>query len=280
MYIERYREPKGERSLNRHRMKINDLTISYIDEGTGDTLVLIHGFCGSAGYFEKIALELSKTYRVIAPSLRGHGKSSAVCDPYTIEDMAEDIYQLLKQLEIENVTMIGHSLGGYVTLAFADHYKEMLNGYALLHSTAYPDSEEAKEGRNKNIELICDSGIEPLIKSLIPKLFAPNHLKTMEEEVSLAKEIGLNTSVTGAKGALKAMRDRPDRNEVLKKSTLPVLLIAGEEDQIIPSEKVFSQSTAFINKVTIKDAGHMGMLETPEELIKIITDFIAEINSN
>ncbi|MBM6617560.1 alpha/beta fold hydrolase [Bacillus suaedaesalsae] len=260
--------------MHRHRMKINDLTISYIDEGSGDTVVLIHGFCGSAGYFEKIIPELSEHYRVIAPSLRGHGKSSAVCDPYTIEDMASDVYQLLKQLELEKVTMVGHSLGGYVTLAFAEQYPDMLNGYSLLHSTAFPDSEEAKEGRNKNIELICENGIEPLINALIPKLFAPKHVKTLEDEVEHVREIGMNTSVTGAKGALKAMRDRMDRNEVLKNSKVPILLIAGEDDQIIPSEKVFSQSTPFIRTKTIKDAGHMGMLEAQEEVIATIEEFL------
>ncbi|KAA0546713.1 alpha/beta hydrolase [Bacillus sp. BGMRC 2118] len=260
--------------MHRHRMKINDLTISYIDEGSGDTVVLIHGFCGSAGYFEKIIPKLSENYRVIAPSLRGHGKSSAVCDPYTIEDMADDVYQLLRQLEIDKVTMIGHSLGGYVTLSFADQFPDMLNGYSLLHSTAHPDSVEAKEGRNKNIELICENGIEPLINALIPRLFAPKHVKLLEDEVKFVQEIGMNTSVTGAKGALKAMRDRKDRNDVLATSKVPVLLVAGEEDQLIPQEKVFSQTSDYIRQKTIVNAGHMGMLEAPNEVTAIILEFL------
>jgi 3-oxoadipate enol-lactonase len=264
--------------LHRHKKKINDLTISYIDEGSGDdVIVLIHGFCGSAAYFEKIIPELSEKYRVIAPSLRGHGKSSAVSEPYLVEDMATDINQLLDELEIKKVAMFGHSLGGYVSLAFAEQFTEKLIGFSLVHSTAFRDSEEAKQNRNKNIELICEYGIEPLIEGLVPKLFAPSHVEMMVDEVRLVQEIGMNTSVTGAKGALKAMRDRPDRNRVLRESQVPVLLIAGEDDQIIPKEKVFSEDTPFINRVVMKDTGHMGMVEDPEELISIIHQFVEKV---
>jgi pimeloyl-ACP methyl ester carboxylesterase len=269
---------KERRFVHRHSLKINDLTISYIDEGNGkEAVVLLHGFCGSAAYFEKIIPVLSKKYRVIAPSLRGHGKSSAVSDPYTIEDMATDIYQLLNNLEINNVVMFGHSLGGYVTLAFADRYPENLSGFSLIHSTAHPDNDEAKQSRNINIELICEYGIEPLIEGLVPKLFASSHVKTMSEEVELVKEIGLNTSVTGAKGALKAMRDRPDRNFVLRETKVPVLLIAGKDDQIIPQEKVFSEENPLIERVIMGDTGHMGMVERPEKLVLIMSEFLNKI---
>lgn len=264
--------------MQRHNKKVNDLTLSYIDEGSGEVILLIHGFCGSPAYWETIIPQLSENYRVIAPALRGHGKSSAVSDPYTIDDMAMDIKCLLEELQIPKVIMFGHSLGGYVTLSFAERFPEKLSGLALIHSTAYPDSEEATQGRTKTMDLISENGIEPLIKNLVPKLFAPEHINTMPEQVEFVSEIGFNTSVTGAKGALRAMRDRENRNAFLRTSKLPILLLAGEYDQIIPKEKVFSENSPSIKQVVLEDAGHMGMIENPKELTNIMMDFIGGIH--
>jgi 3-oxoadipate enol-lactonase len=260
--------------VQRHSKKINDLTLSYIDEGSGDVILLIHGFCGSPAYWEKIIPDLGKNYRVIAPALRGHGKSSAVSDPYTTSDMATDIKHLLDELQIHKVIMFGHSLGGYVTLSFAEQFSDRLAGFSLVHSTSHADNEEAQQGRSKSIELICENGVEPLVKNLVPKLFAPEYSKSMVEEVEFVTEIGLNTSVTGAKGALRAMRERPERHAVLSKSQVPSLLIAGEFDQIIPIEKVFSVESENIEQVVLTEAGHMGMIEKPTELTNIILNFV------
>ncbi|MFZ3589522.1 alpha/beta fold hydrolase [Bacillus sp. DJP31] len=263
--------------VHRHSKRFDDLTLSYIDEGSGEVLVLLHGFCGSPAYWEKIIPALSEGYRVIAPALRGHGKSSAVCDSYTIEDMSSDVKRLLEELQIDKVIMFGHSLGGYVTLSFAEQYPEHLSGFSLVHSTAHADSDEAKNGRTKTIELIGQNGIEPLIKNLVPKLFAPKNLQSMTDEVELVSEIGLNTSVSGAKGALWAMRERLDRHAVLSQSKVPILLIAGEFDQIIPKEKVFSVESSMIKQIVLEDAGHMGMVEKPKELATIMQDFIKNL---
>jgi 3-oxoadipate enol-lactonase len=262
--------------LQRNSIKVNNLTVSYIDEGKGDTIVLIHGFCGSSAYWEQIVQTLSKTNRLIVPALRGHGMSSAVNDPYSIDDMATDIKLLLDGLEIKNVIMLGHSLGGYVTLSFAEQYPELLSAFGLVHSTAYQDHDEAKQGRLDNVKLICENGIDPLIKNLVPKLFSPDHVKEMPNEVKYVTEIGLNTSVTGAKGALSAMRERPDRQEVLKSAQIPVLLIAGKYDQLIPVEKVFSVNGPIIKQILMEDTGHLGMIENPAKMTQIIQDFILE----
>ncbi|MBM7659608.1 pimeloyl-ACP methyl ester carboxylesterase [Bacillus mesophilus] len=260
--------------LQRQKVKINNVTVSYIDEGSGSTIVLIHGFCGSPAYWEKIIPDLSKTHRIIVPALRGHGMSSAINDPYSIEDMATDLKNLLDELQIQEVTLLGHSLGGYVTLAFAEKYPEFLSGFGLIHSTAFPDSEEAKQGRQNNIDLISENGIEPLITSLVPKLFSPTNEKEMGDEVRVVTEIGLNTSVTGAKGALRAMQERPDRNAVLKGATCPILLVAGKQDQLIPVEKVFSVQSPFTQQVLMEEVGHLGMIEDPKTLTNIIRDFV------
>ncbi|MEH7098458.1 alpha/beta fold hydrolase [Neobacillus vireti] len=254
---------------------VNNSTISYIDQGEGQPLILLHGFCGSSGYWSEVVPVLAGNYRVIAPDLPGHGDSITTLENYSIADIANILKEFLDKLNIPQVTMFGHSLGGYITLAFAEKYNSSLNGFSLVHSTAYPDSEEAKKGRTANIEKVNDEGIKTLIDGLVPKLFSPENLK--EEYVETAKQIGYRTPSDGAIATLRAMRDRPDRTSVFESTTLPVLLIAGEQDQIIPPEKTFSVSKANIKQTTIKNSGHMSMYEHPSELIAAIKDFMGAI---
>lgn len=133
--------------------------ICYSDQGKGDVIVLLHGFCGSAEYWEKVIPGLTAHYRVIAPDLRGHGASDAPLGAYTIEQMADDVLSLLNALEIQECYLLGHSLGGYITLSFAQRHASRLKGFGLIHSSGYPDSEEAKENRLKSVTMIQSEGI-------------------------------------------------------------------------------------------------------------------------
>jgi pimeloyl-ACP methyl ester carboxylesterase len=251
---------------------LKNSTFTYVDEGEGKPIVLLHGFCGSSAYWSQVIPVMSKNYRVIAPDLPGHGGSTTALRNYSISDIADMINEFLRELDIDKVTMFGHSLGGYISLAFAEKYSNSLNGFSLVHSTAFPDSEEAKQGRSTNMEKVKQDGIKMLIDGLVPKLFAPDHLE--ETYVDTAIRIGYSTPPEGAIHTLGAMRDRPDRNNVLESTSLPVLLIAGEKDQIIPPEKTFSVSKANIKQTIIKDSGHMSMYEQPGELIGAIKDFM------
>ncbi|MEH7415386.1 alpha/beta hydrolase [Neobacillus drentensis] len=261
--------------LDTKSTSLTNSTITYIDEGEGKPIVLLHGFCGSSEYWSEVIPGLSKNYRIIAPDLPGHGGSTTSLKNYSISDIADIMNEFLGELDVEKVTMFGHSLGGYITLAFAEKYGHSLNGFSLVHSTAFPDSEEAKQGRSTNIEKVKKDGIKTLIDGLVPKLFSPDHLE--EQYIESAKQIGYRTPSEGAIHTLSAMRDRPDRNSVLEAASLPVLLIAGEKDQIIPAEKTFSVSKANIKQTIIKDSGHMSMYEQPDELIAVIKDFMENI---
>ncbi|MED1792579.1 alpha/beta hydrolase [Brevibacillus nitrificans] len=255
----------------------NDMHVVYQEEGNGPkTVVLLHGFCGSSGYWQKVLPALSQSFRVIAVDLRGHGGSSAPEETYTMETFAVDLAQFTDKLGLGPIHLFGHSLGGYVTLAFAQKYPDKLASFGLIHSTGYPDDEAAKANRDKGAENIRENGMEPFIKALIPKLFAPGHVATMPENVQLAKEIGLFTKPVGAIQTLKGMRDRVDRTEVLQQTKLPVLLVAGEEDQIIPAEKTFTANGENIEQVKLQGVGHMGMLEAPEQLTEAIVRFVSK----
>jgi pimeloyl-ACP methyl ester carboxylesterase len=265
----------SEKDMELKNFDMKKSTMAYLDMGNGKTIVLLHGFCGSSRYWEKIIPELSKNYRVIAPDLPGHGESTILEENDKIEDIADLVKNLLDVLNIQQVTMFGHSLGGYITLAFAEKYSERLNGFSLIHSTAFPDSDEAKQGRVSSAVKVKEKGIHSLIDGLVPKLFSPDNLE--KNYVDSVKTIGYGTSPQGAISTLMAMKERSDRNNVLEGTQLPVLLIAGEKDQIIPSEKTFSVSKSNIKHSLINDSGHMSMYENPKVLISEIKKYLSNI---
>ncbi|MDF2959462.1 MAG: hypothetical protein K0S39_1197 [Paenibacillus sp.] len=255
----------------------NNVRIGYKEKGEGQAVVLLHGFCGSSSYWNKLLPLLPDNYRFIMPDLRGHGNSGAPAGNYTMEVFADDLAELLKHAGTERAVVLGHSLGGYVTLAFAERYPHLLTAFGLIHSTAFPDSDSAKEGRKKGMDTIREKGLPVLIDGLIPKLFAPDHVKTMPEAVNEAVQIGVSTNPEGAIRTLEGMRTRPDRNEVLAEAKMPVLLVAGVHDQIIPVERTFSVSGGQIAQRQIENAGHMSMVEAPEKLANVLMDFITTV---
>jgi pimeloyl-ACP methyl ester carboxylesterase len=256
------------------QIELSNLSLSYLDRGEGEAIVLLHGFCGSHAYWDEVMPILSKNNRVIVPDLPGHGDSTFPKGNYELEYMADTLLELLDKLSIEKVTLFGHSLGGYITLAFAQKYEERLLGFSLIHSTAHADSETAKDGRNASIEKVQKEGITAFIDGLIPKLFAEENLETQATVVQKAKDIGYKTTEEGAIGMLNAMKNRPDRNHVIENSNLPALLIAGEKDQVIPPEKTFSVKKDSVSQALIKGAGHMSMMEKPDSLIAEIQHFL------
>lgn len=244
-------------------------------DGITKVVVLLHGYCGSSAYWEHIVEELEQSVRIIAPDARGHGRSSAPNDEtYTMDMYAEDIAELLIKLQIHNAVMLGHSLGGYITLAFAEKYAKKLSGFGLIHSTALEDSDTAKENRDKAVAALEQNGVKAFVDGLIPKLFAPDNVEAMSDEVEQGKKIGYATALQGAIGTARGMKARPNRTQVIEQSELPVLLVAGESDKVIPIENVFAAVNGLTVKVELSGAGHMGMIEEPKQLIKAIVDFV------
>lgn len=261
------------------KVQCNGHTICYLEQGQGEPVILLHGYCGSSSYWEQV-LSYLHDYRVIVPDLRGHGRSDAPMGPYTIEQMADDVLLLMDDLKIEKATLLGHSLGGYITLSFVQRYSSRLNAFGLIHSTGYPDSDEAKEKRVKAVSVIQQEGITNFVESLIPGLFASDMQEQNKENILKAKEIGYLTPPQGAIGAALAMRERTDRRDVLSSTTLPVLLVAGEKDGLIPTERVFTTDHDNVTQVVINDAGHMSMMEQPEQLSKAIQGFLGNVHSS
>lgn len=251
--------------------------MAFLEKGVGQAVVLLHGFCGSSAYWDSLLPLLPDSCRWIVPDLRGHGASDAPAGTYSMETMAEEIAELLQQLSIEKTILIGHSLGGYITLAFAERYPQWLSGFGLIHSTAFPDDEKGKAGRLNSMKTIQEQGLPAFIDGLIPKLFAPHHVETMPTAVQKAKEIGYTTNAGGAVSTLEGMRTRLDRNHVILTAKVPILIVAGEYDQVIPRERAFYDQRDPLTQRLISEAGHMSMMEDPEKLASIMIDFLASV---
>jgi pimeloyl-ACP methyl ester carboxylesterase len=259
-----------------NKQVVEGTTLYYADEGKGDNIiVLLHGFCGSSAYWDDVIPLLSPRYRCIVPDLRGHGQSDAPKGAYSMEEMADDVLNLLKELDIPQASLFGHSMGGYIALSAVQRHPEQFSAFGLIHSTAHEDTEEGKEKRLKAVSTIETEGIMALVDGMVPGLFAPQHLEDMEDKVNKAKEVGYATPPQGAAGAALAMRERPDRRGVLTATTLPVLLVAGEHDQVVPAARTFTANKPNIQQSIISGAGHMSMMEAPQQLAEVIKSFLA-----
>lgn len=264
--------------MHRKSITVEGKLISYMAGGEGNAVVLLHGFgVDSSAWLEQINY-LQKSYRVIAPDLPGIGISELTSD-VSMEGVSAIVKEILEAEEIEQAAVIGHSLGGYIALAFAEKYPELLSGLGLFHSTAAADNDEKKAGRQKGIEFTDKHGARPFLETTAPKMFAAitktDNKELYERFMSQLPDMTKEAVIR----YYEAMMQRPDRIEILRKVKVPVLFIYGKQDEVIPLDKTIEQaSIPSISSVNIlKKSGHLGMIEEPEEANKAIEDFLSDI---
>lgn len=254
--------------------EINSHILNYTIQGEGQAVLLLHGFMETLHIWDEIAQVLSQNYKVITIDLPGHGLSDDLKSDISIDHMASLIKELINKLEIEKASIIGHSMGGYVGLAFADIYPARIESLCLFHSMAGSDSDEAKEVRDRKIKLMLKHP-HALIEESIKNLFWE------EKRVELAKEIeqlsnkAKERSPSGYIQALEAMKKRPNRSNVLK-TDIPIYYLAGKHDPIIPLEKsLFESKNINLGRFKIlNNSGHMGFLEEKELSLELLTKFL------
>lgn len=247
--------------------------IAYDVFGSGSPLVFLHGF-GESRKMWRNYTPFFKQHKIITIDFPGAGDSDVM--RASIARMAKIVNAVLVAEKIDQCILIGHSMGGYVTLAFAKLYAAKLKGYCLFHSQPDGDTIEKKAGRNKSIEFITKHGSQPYFRGLIPKLFATEFLKTNEVLVQSLVEEGSKMSKEGVTYQLEAMRDRPDNKQVLENSSIPVCFIIGKKDIAVPLENSLNQ-THLPKRAVIEifpEVGHMGMFEAPSETVGVIHEFI------
>lgn len=251
-------------------------TLSYSVYGKGEPVVLIHGFGEDSRIWNQQVDYLKDQYRLIVPDLRGSGSSALNEAALTIESMAEDILCILDEEGISSCIMLGHSMGGYITLAFAENHPSYLKGFGLIHSTAYADSDEKKEARRKSIAFIKEYGVFEFMKTTIPNLFASRFNSKEKSRVEELVQQSRQFSSEAVISYYQAMIARPDRTIVLYNSAVPVFFFIGEEDKAVNPKDAIKQ-TALPPVCKVKIAGniaHMGMWEATDELNKAIAEFI------
>ena len=244
-----------------------------------DTLVFLHGFCESKDVWADFTRPLQPKFRTIALDLPGFGENTAGTTNYSMESMADYVKQQLDQLGVKKCILIGHSMGGYVSLAFAEKYSSMLNGLCLYQSSALPDTEKKKESRSKTIEFVEKHGVEKFMQSFVEPLFFAGNRDRLRDEISFMIKTGINTPEESITGGLAAMRDRPDRTDVLRAAKFPVLFIFGKEDGAVPLEKALEQCYLPDNSMVyfLGQTGHMAMFERPYETRKALDKFAETI---
>jgi pimeloyl-ACP methyl ester carboxylesterase len=235
----------------------------------------LHGYLETLKVWKEFISELSQKYRIIAPDLPGHGKSEITEEIQTMDSMADQIKLLLDNLGIEKCFMVGHSMGGYVALAFLEKYPGMLSGISLFHSGPYADTEEKMEHRNREISLIKHGKKSLVYYNHIAKTFAGDNIYLYPEINEKLIKMCEKSSEFGIIAALEGMKVRPDRSELLANTKVPVQYIIGKMDNFIPFqtlERIKLPENADI--VILEKSGHMGMFEEKERALEAIDGFV------
>ncbi len=250
--------------------------IRYHIQGAGEPVFLIHGYLESLEIWDGFARELAKDHQVIRMDLPGHGSSEVLGDTHSMDLLAEAARTVLDRANIQQCTMFGHSLGGYVTLAFADLYPTRLKGFSLFHSHPFADSEQVRRKRQNEIELVQQGKAEEIFKVNVPKLFADDNLDSMSPQVEWVGKLARKTPGEGIIANLKGMMQRPDRSGLVRNTNKPFLQIAGRKDKYIDYDTVIPKIELPRNGklLTLENSGHLGFVEEKQRALQGVKNFI------
>ena len=253
-------------------LRYKNTKISYSDSGKGITIVLLHGFLENATMWEVYTAAFKEKYRVITIDLLGHGNSECLGYVHTMEDQANMVYAVLQDLKIRKSVFVGHSMGGYVALAFAELYPENTKGFVLLNSTTYPDDHERKINRNRAIKM-AHKEYASLVQISIANLFSIDNRENFTTEINQAKKEALKTPLQGYIAAQEGMKLRKNREHLLQLTSYPKLLILGIKDGVLNYEDNIKQIEGTNVQLVSFPDGHMSHIENREELEKILWHF-------
>jgi len=248
------------------KIKVNDVELAYTRRGKGTPLVLLHGYPLDHLLWEEVAPLLEDTFDLILPDLRGFGESTTVGSPYTMDDYASDVAGLLDQLGIQKAAIAGHSMGGYVALAFARLYPERISGLGLVSSQVLADPPDRKDGRYKSAAEVSEKGIGGVVETMAPKFTSDERLQ------AFARDAMERQQPAAFIGALKAMAERMDSTPLLPSFKFPVVIIHGKADALIPIDRAREVKNAVpqAHLVELESAGHIPMLEAKEETARAL----------
>jgi len=247
-------------------------------EGNRNTIVLLHGFLETMNIWNNLGNKLSKDFQVISIDLPGFGKSEMIESTHTMDLMAEVVNKMLVSLGVKKCMMVGHSMGGYVALAFAEKHLSKLRGLVLFHSHASQDTPEAKVNRERSIKVIkSDRG--NFIYHFMPDLFAPDNVERFQTEIQNLIDEARSTASENVIAAQNGMKLRTDKLNFLAKAAYPIMFIAGKKDSRIPIENIIEQAKLpkHSELIMLSEVGHMGFIEARAKTEQIIQSFARRV---
>ena len=253
--------------------------IGYTDAGKGAAIILLHGYLESSEVWNGFKDKLASEFRVISVDLPGHGLSDIYEETHSMEFMATVIKELLVSLNIKKGFITGHSLGGYVALAFLELFPGYLSGYCLFHSHPFPDSSEAIEKRIREITIVKAGKKHLMYPENVTRMFAPSNIDTCSEALQRSKEIASKIPGEGIIAVLTGMMQRPSRLEVMEEGKVPCLWILGSMDSYIPCDIIQAKvkMPANASVVVLKKSGHLGFIEEEDKSVEVITGFVNKL---
>lgn len=254
------------------KVNVAGIDIAYVRRGKGSPLVLIHGYPLDHSIWDEIAPLLEEDFDLIIPDLRGFGQSDLTEADDSIVDYASDIADLLSHLKIRKAYLAGHSMGGYVALAFAREYPERVSGLALVSSQAVADSPERKQGRYETAKQVIGHGAQVVVDAMAPKLSSvPRVQEFARSLISRQRPLGIYTALT-------AMAERPDSTDLLQTFKFPVVIVHGDADALIPVERAREMKMAIpqAHFIELVGLGHLPMMENPQEVAEALRFFVKE----
>jgi len=250
-------------------------SVFYTDEGKGNTIVLLHGFLENSTMWDGIKPELIKRNRVVCIDLLGHGQTECFGYVHSMDLMAEVVSEVLQFLKIRRSIFVGHSMGGYVALAFAEQFPDNVKGLCLLNSTTRADDSERIQLRTRAIEAV-KTNYSNLVRMSISNLFRPKNRTLFQEEIKQVKKEALKTPLQGYIAAQEGMKIRFDREALLHFSPYPKLLILGKKDPVLNYEDLVDQvNGTSVQKIELPD-GHMSHIENQQEVISGLQEFVKQ----
>lgn len=253
--------------------------ISYKTFGQGYPLVFLHGFLESKEVWCDFVKYFDAKFKIILIDLPGHGKSEALSDIHLMSEIADVVNSVLLHLNIDKCIMIGHSMGGYVTLEFEKEFGNKLQSFVMFHSSAANDNTQKIINRKREIDLVNNSKKSLICKTNIPLMYAEENRSKMLTEINFSKQICENTQDIGVIAALNGMMLRKNNFDLLKNLKKEILFIIGEKDDLIPMSALIPQieMNNKINYIILHNSGHMGFFEEKNKIQIELMEFINKI---
>jgi 3-oxoadipate enol-lactonase len=249
---------------------VNGIRLAFERQGSGSPLVLLHGYPLDHSIWLSTAQLLDASFEVFMPDFRGFGQSAPTESTYGVSDLADDVARLLDGFRISKACIAGHSMGGYVALAFANAHSDRLAGLGLISTQALPDPPDRREARYATARQVSQEGVGLISASMSEKLSPAPRVRTF------CRDLILRQSREGLIGALKAMAARPDSSALLASLDLPVCIVHGTDDALIPVDRAREMKTALpsAHYLELAGVGHMPMLEAPAATAEALSHLV------